>query len=341
MLKTYRKIYTRDNGLIIQSAWTSAFLDGFEKNAKNPICPPNIYYVNDGAVEIWDCKESFDWFMGELLEKNIKDPGFFQQNTTDYRKTLKELKKYKTISVLSSVSQLKEFIKLVFIGSRQFVIFYYSAYDERTPSQIRQKALDIRNRDSFYDDCERIIKNSLSKIYPEVKGMELVITLDDLNKIPSISELHRRMKNSVFVYSKFFKVIKLEDFLRKSKEYRFVFNKLDPETLKQGVIRGQIAYGGFAKGIVRILRRKIQVSELKKDEILVSPMTTPDFLPAMEKAAAIITDEGGITCHAAIVAREIKKPCIIGTKIATQVLKDGDLVEVDADKGIVKILKRK
>ena len=62
-------------------------------------------------------------------------------------------------------------------------------------------------------------------------------------------------------------------------------------------------------------------------------------MPAMEKAAAFVTDEGGITCHAAIVAREMKKPCIIGTKIATKVLKDGDLVEVDAEKGIVRILK--
>ena len=74
-------------------------------------------------------------------------------------------------------------------------------------------------------------------------------------------------------------------------------------------------------------------------DILVSPMTRPDFVPAMKKAVAFITDEGGITCHAAIVAREMKKPCIIGTKIATQLLKDGMEVEVDANKGIVKIIK--
>ena len=68
-------------------------------------------------------------------------------------------------------------------------------------------------------------------------------------------------------------------------------------------------------------------------------MTTPDFVPAMEKAAAIVTDRGGILCHAAIVSREMSKPCIIGTKIATKVLKDGDLVEVDADKGVVRKIK--
>jgi pyruvate,water dikinase len=66
-------------------------------------------------------------------------------------------------------------------------------------------------------------------------------------------------------------------------------------------------------------------------------MTVPDFLPAMKKAAAIVTDEGGITCHAAIVARELKIPCVIGTKNATKMLKTGDLVEVDTQTG--KIIK--
>jgi phosphohistidine swiveling domain-containing protein len=79
---------------------------------------------------------------------------------------------------------------------------------------------------------------------------------------------------------------------------------------------------------------------VKEGDIIVAPMTTPIHIPAMQKSAGIITDEGGITCHAAIVAREMKKPCIIGTKIATQVLKDGDLVEVDADNGVVRILEQ-
>ena len=65
-------------------------------------------------------------------------------------------------------------------------------------------------------------------------------------------------------------------------------------------------------------------------------MTTPEYLPAMEKAAAFVTDEGGILCHAAIVARELKKPCIVGTQYATKIFKDGDLVEVDAEKGVVR-----
>ncbi len=84
-----------------------------------------------------------------------------------------------------------------------------------------------------------------------------------------------------------------------------------------------------------------QINNVKAGDIIVAPMTLPDILPAMKKAAAFVTDEGGILCHAAIMSREMKKPCIIGTKIATKVLKDGDLVEVDAKKGVVRIIKRK
>ena len=108
------------------------------------------------------------------------------------------------------------------------------------------------------------------------------------------------------------------------------------------ILKGNIAYPGIVRGVARIVeqgeRSKINMRKFKRGEIMVATMTFPNFIPAMEKAAAFVTDEGGILCHAAIVAREMKKPCIIGTKIATQVLHDGQLVEVDAKRGIVKIL---
>jgi len=106
-------------------------------------------------------------------------------------------------------------------------------------------------------------------------------------------------------------------------------------------IKGIIANKGFIeKGRVRILLSVREINKLKKGEILVTTMTTPDFIVAMKKSGAIITDQGGLTSHAAIVSRELGIPCIVGTKIATEVLKDGDLVEVDADRGVVKILKK-
>ena len=90
--------------------------------------------------------------------------------------------------------------------------------------------------------------------------------------------------------------------------------------------------------MVKIVYGVRQIDSVNEGDIIVAPMTLPDILPAMRKAAAFVTDEGGIACHAAIIAREMKKPCIVGTKIATQVLRDGDMVEVDAGKGTVKKL---
>lgn len=78
------------------------------------------------------------------------------------------------------------------------------------------------------------------------------------------------------------------------------------------------------------------VAKLVKGDVLVSIATTPDLVTAMRKASAIVTDVGGLTCHAAIVSRELGIPCIVGTKIATKVLRDGGVVEVDATRGIVK-----
>lgn len=103
-------------------------------------------------------------------------------------------------------------------------------------------------------------------------------------------------------------------------------------------LRGTPAQSGLAQGTVRIINKQEDFSKMKQGDILVSMMTRPEFLPIMKKAAAIVTDEGGITCHAAIVARELKIPCIVGTQKATKMLKDGQRVEVDANKGVVRKL---
>ncbi len=105
-------------------------------------------------------------------------------------------------------------------------------------------------------------------------------------------------------------------------------------------IKGATGYPGKVKGKVAIIAEEKEMKKMEKGMILVSPATNPNIMLAIVKAAAIVTDEGGITCHAAIVSRELKIPCVIGTKIATKVLKDGDMVEVDATKGVVRIIKK-
>ncbi|MFA6227011.1 MAG: PEP-utilizing enzyme [Candidatus Paceibacterota bacterium] len=114
---------------------------------------------------------------------------------------------------------------------------------------------------------------------------------------------------------------------------------IEKKTERVDTFKGNIACKGLVKGIVKVLHSANEIGKLEAGEILVTSMTMPNYVPAMKIAGAIITDEGGISCHAAIVSRELGIPCIIGTKIATKVLKDGDLVEVDADKGIVRIIK--
>lgn len=101
-------------------------------------------------------------------------------------------------------------------------------------------------------------------------------------------------------------------------------------------IHGQVGCVGKAVGEVKLIFRPKDMGKMKQGDILVSIATDPDIVPAMKKAAAIVTEQGGVTSHAAIVARELKIPCVIGTKIATRVLKDGDRVEVDAYKGVVR-----
>jgi len=101
-------------------------------------------------------------------------------------------------------------------------------------------------------------------------------------------------------------------------------------------IKGTVVCKGKVKGVVKVCLTSNDISKVKKGDILVAPMTTPDYILAIGRAAGFITDEGGMTCHAAIVAREMNKPCIIGTGFATDLLKDGDLIELDAEEGIVR-----
>jgi pyruvate,water dikinase len=101
------------------------------------------------------------------------------------------------------------------------------------------------------------------------------------------------------------------------------------------LVRGLGAAPGLATGAVRVIGSREEAAKLRDGEILVTHMTAPDWVPLMRRAAAIVTDSGGMTCHAAIVSRELGIPCIVGTARATTVLEDGQLVSVDAGSGVV------
>jgi phosphohistidine swiveling domain-containing protein len=105
-------------------------------------------------------------------------------------------------------------------------------------------------------------------------------------------------------------------------------------------VKGVSINKGIVRGEVKIISQKTLLNDIPSDKVIVIPMTNPYLTPILKKSRAVVTDEGGLLCHAANIAREFGIIAIIGTKVATKLLKDGDLVEVDADKGIVTILKK-
>jgi pyruvate,water dikinase len=109
----------------------------------------------------------------------------------------------------------------------------------------------------------------------------------------------------------------------------------DKKTSAKLLLKGQGAAPGIASGKVVIIRDVRDVGKVKEGDILVTKMTNPDMVPAMRKVAAIVTDEGGMTCHAAIVSRELGTPAVVGTKTATNMLRNDQVVTVDGEKGHV------
>jgi phosphohistidine swiveling domain-containing protein len=106
-------------------------------------------------------------------------------------------------------------------------------------------------------------------------------------------------------------------------------------------LRGQPASVGYVVGRAKVLLSAKEISKVDAGDILVASMTVPDYVPAMRKAVGVVTDEGGVTCHAAIISRELGIPCVIGTRFATKAIRDGDLIELDATHGIVRKLTEK
>jgi phosphoenolpyruvate synthase/pyruvate phosphate dikinase len=122
-------------------------------------------------------------------------------------------------------------------------------------------------------------------------------------------------------------------------EYKQKVLSLYKNNTPDAEIKGVIACKGLVKGKVKLYLKHSDIKDSDKGYVLVCGHTTPQDVPIMKRAIAIVTNEGGVTSHAAIVSRELGIPCITGTKNATKLIKGGDLVEVDANKGIVKIIK--
>lgn len=162
---------------------------------------------------------------------------------------------------------------------------------------------------------------------------ELLAMLE--GKGPSKKQISERLKGCATFHNNRGKA-----FFITGRDFEWLKKEILEKSIQKGIkdFRGTAASYGRARGRVKIITNPLK-QKFSQNYILVAPMTRPDYVPLIKRALAVITDEGGVTSHAAVVSREFGIPCIVGTKIATKVLKDNDLVEVSAVHGVIRILK--
>jgi phosphoenolpyruvate synthase/pyruvate phosphate dikinase len=282
-------------------------------------------------------KNAYDF----ALNRTLRDKNYFESIEKSFWHYLDLIKSYLTGEKdIETKEELKDFFdKVTEVWGAETICYAFTFFENpEMPKDVFQRSDKIRLAiETIIDDCNKVFVRGLQNIF----GKKYVddyqyLTIEEIisKKIPEKNILKQRGR-----YIIYFKGIRydnsLDNFLVKENKF---LEKI--EYNEKGELKGQIAYKGCARGVAKICLTSKEMSKVQKGDVFVCAMTTPNLLPAVKLASAIVTDEGGVLCHAAIISRELQKPCIIGTKVATQVLKDGDLVEVDANVGVVKILKR-
>ncbi len=211
---------------------------------------------------------------------------------------------------------------------------------EEVPEETRKMFLYYRiESEKYTEKMNKVLIKFWDESSPELKDLTFCIAPIEVSKIIAqdniLSKIEGR-KDGCFMLNG--EIYPMKELNQKLKENNLSLEKVVIENQEE--IKGSIAYTGRVIGKVRKIVSFKDMGSFQVGEILVTEMTNPDYLPIMKIAVAVVTDEGGSTCHAAIASRELKIPCIVGTKVATQALNDGDEVEVDADIGIVRILSR-
>ncbi len=208
------------------------------------------------------------------------------------------------------------------IGKRRFAMHnLYVYYFERMKILFKEISKRVNLNELEVANCT----------YSEIKELLVGKGLSEAE----VKDIKKRLRYYRFIYH--------EDFFEVITEAQTKEEKISKDIK---LLKGQPANPGKAVGPAKVILEKLdhldpkELEKVKEGDILVASSTCPDMLPAMKKAAAFVTDVGGILSHAAIVSREFNVPCVVGTKIATKVLEDGDVVEIDADKGVVRIISR-
>lgn len=340
MAKVYEKLFSRDFSLPSVEAWVrgeSTNSKGWTEE-KQPFLPYIITQRLDDTVHFYYDLQGVEWVQALLVKLANEDNSFLEKIEKTVLEKLEFIRPiYEREKVLSLVV-LKRFMCELENGYPWFEAMWWFCQMDET----KLVGLELENMqkvrgltDILCNASDTVIRKSLAKIYPRLDNLSSVLQTSEITsrKIPTKGELEERYGGYFFANNKLFVNRAPKDI---EKYFDITFKvEVTPKTRQ---LKGYIAQKGIVRGFVRRVMGHKQIGEVEEGEILVSPMTIPDFLPAMAKAAAFVTDEGGVVCHAAIVARELGKPCIVGTKFATQILKDGDFVEVDANRGVVNLL---
>ncbi|MFA4941033.1 MAG: PEP-utilizing enzyme [Patescibacteria group bacterium] len=238
-------------------------------------------------------------------------------------KLISNAKKEKLIFELRLNAAGKKLIKLVEFAS--------TWQDERKANSIKV----VHYIDLVADEISRRFKIDRESLnYLSAADMRKKLSIHSLKKI--LPELRERKNGVFFIMKKNTEISAVGNDYKKILEFRENLNK----NYLKSELKGTIANKGKAIGRVVVCKGIMDLKKVKAGDILVASMTRPEFVPILKKVRGIITDEGGLTCHAAIISRELDIPCIVGTKISTKVLKDGDRVDVDANKGVITILNK-
>ncbi|OGI30148.1 MAG: hypothetical protein A3G09_01040 [Candidatus Moranbacteria bacterium RIFCSPLOWO2_12_FULL_48_12] len=334
----YTKVYTRENSLIAFQIWEEHQCH-LLKEKYGVALPSSVFDVYTGVASVWYPEDAVATWENFIVKKLKENPEFVAETMQWYGSNLDKLEEIWKKEKVENLSALEEFFKLAAESWLGLSISYFLPAMKRVSKVEQDLGMKLRERAvDFLELTNHVIQNTLRDFYPDLGRLIKYLTIEEARSgaLPLVSVLEVREKHYIYYDFNVFTDVDTDFFVRLHDiDLR---QEVTPQDVKE--LQGQIAMKGLARGKVRVLKNKSQIPELQAGEILVTAMTTPDYLPAMKKATAFITDEGGITCHAAIVARELGKPCIIGTKVATQVLKDGDMVEVDAERGIIRILKQ-
>ena len=277
--------------------------------------------------------KKYHWLYNNYAKTTNLDTTFFKNKVLDIGKLNKQEEKKRIQNEIIEIKEKKKRLvrKLNLDDYSKLLIKITEVFsfmqDERKKYMMKAVAYQNHFLDHFskqWDIDKQLLEYSVIHELPEIMS----------KKFP-LDELRERKKHCLVIFTKKgYEIISGE---RAKQTYELAFK--NPET-NSAQIKGVTASKGYATGTVKIVNKIHDFVNFNEGNVLVTSMTRPDMVMLMDKAVAIVTDEGGITCHAAIISREMKIPCIIGTKIASTLLKNGDLIEVDANKGIVKILKR-